>query len=219
MKRTAFAALLFGLVDTAPAGVRADEPKPAAPAAQKREAASAPQKKEAAPATAAKAAPPPDAAIDADQQLDAALEHYYAGRHAQAAASLHALYRALPENDLKRDTAAFFLAESLGQLGLSEGAVEHHVDIVAGRRTPDLVVRSLGALDRLVRAGLYDDNRLIDEVLFGSQFGDLPDEVHDFVEYYQGLGELRRGFGVLGVRRLEALAAEPKGHGKAGYYR
>ena len=68
------------------------------------------------------------------------------------------------------------------------------------------VARSLTALDELLRKGLFDDGRLIDEVLFGSQFGDLPPETAEFVEYYQGLGDLRRGFGPLGTRRFEELA-------------
>ena len=153
-----------------------------------------------------------------DQQFDRALEQYLAKRHAVAAAAFHELFRVMPETELRRDQVEFYLASSLSELGFAEAAVQHHVDIVTGRRSPDLVTRSLGALDDLTRRHLLDEGRLIDEVLFGNQFGDLPGETADFVEYHLGLGELRRGFTALGARRLEELSAGKKHYGwKARY--
>lgn len=200
------------------AGAGPDDPKARPAAARPRGAADAAAQKAAAalqnpPAGAGKALEParPDPEVNVEQRLDQALAAYYAHDYRAAAAALHELFRRTPEGDLKRDTVSYYLADSLARLGFFEAAVAHHMDIVAGRRAPELVGRSLVALERLVRAGRLDEWRLIDDLLFGAIFGDLPPEAHDFVEYYQGLGELRRGFAALGTRRLDELgrAASP----------
>jgi hypothetical protein len=141
-----------------------------------------------------------------ERKLDAALERFYAKDYATSARQLAAIFRALPDSELKRDVAQFHLAAALGHLGFGEAAVEHYFDVIVGRRAPDLVGRALGALDDLVRQSKLDENRVIDRVLFGNQFGDLPAETGQFVEYYQALGELRRGFSEWGTRRLEDLS-------------
>jgi hypothetical protein len=55
-------------------------------------------------------------------------------------------------------------------------------------------------------------------VLFGAQYGDLPTETNEFVEYYQALGELRRGLTVWATQRLENLIKSDSAYGwKARY--
>lgn len=227
-------AVAIGLLGPALPEARADEPRaPAATSPEARKADPAAQKAAAEKAAAALAGKPatttpaagtiPPVAevseLNVEKRLDIALERYYARDYLQAAAALHELYRRIPETDVKRDTVGFYLAEALSALGLHEAAIDHHFDIVNGRRSPDLVARSLTALDQLVRRGQLDDRRLIEGAIFGAQFSsDLQPETAQFVEFHQGLGELRRGFATLGLRRLEELAKSPTYYGWKSQY-
>jgi hypothetical protein len=179
--------------------------KPAAPAVTKQ---GAPAATKPADAAAALAGSESDAALA--HRLDLALERFYARDYAQASGQLFSVLQALPEQDPRRDNADFHLGASLVEMGLVQGGVEHIIDVVSGRRSPDLVAQGLGALDPLMRKGELDEARLIDDVLFGNQYGDLPPDTTDFVEYHQALGELRRGFAEWGTRRLVHLASSPR---------
>ncbi len=162
---------------------------------------------------AALAAPKPQYSPELDRQYDLGLERLYAKDFATAAGRLHAVYRGLPETELKREQAQFHLANALRGMGLVQGATELYIDVITGRRSPELVGRALGVLEELVRAKQLDEQRLIDQVLFGNQFGDLPPDTMEFVQYYQGLGELRRGYHDWGQRRLEELAKSDEYYG------
>jgi hypothetical protein len=140
-----------------------------------------------------------------DKQLDLAIERYYAKDAAEAAPVLLDVYQKLADGDLKKDTAEYYLAGALADLGYVQAAVQLYFDVVASRRAPDLVAQSLDTVAELARRGLVDERRLIDDVLFGNQYGDLPTDTSDFVRFYQALGELRRGFGEWGVRWLDEL--------------
>jgi hypothetical protein len=159
------------------------------------------------------AAGKPTYSPELDKQYDLGLERFFAKDWSTAAARLYAVYRALPESELKRDSAEFHLAGALEGLGLAQGAIEHYMDIVTGRRSPDLVARSLAALDELTRRKQLDEHRLIDNVLFGNQYGDLPPDTAEFVQYYQAIGELRRGYSEWGQRKLEDLAKSDEYYG------
>lgn len=168
--------------------------------------------------TGAHAAPQPSYPPELDRQYDLALERYYAQDFAAAAVRLHAVFRALPETELKRDAVEFHFASALERLGLVQGAIEHYIDVITGRRSPELVGRALGALDDLVRSKRLDEHRLIDHILFGNQYGDLPGPTQEFVQYYQAVGELRRGYDEWGTRRLEELGKSDGYYGMKARY-
>jgi hypothetical protein len=147
------------------------------------------------------------------KKLDLALERFYAHDYKVSTPALYEVFRSLPESELKRDIAEFSFAQALASLGFTQGAVEHFVDIVAARRSPDLVGRSLAQLDEMVRNRRFDERQLIDSVLFGNQFGDLSLETGDFVDYFQALGELQRGYVEWGVQRLEILSKSDRYYG------
>jgi hypothetical protein len=193
---------------TAPTAPPAAGPAPAAAA------------KPAAPATAPPAEPnqPAEAPADADERMDRGLELLNAKKLAQAAAVLRDLYAALPETDLRRDAAAFRLAGALTDLGLVQAGIEYYLEILAGRRSPDLLGKTLGALKPLYERGLIEEWRFLDGVVYGSQYGDLESDVADFVEYLQALGDLRLGFGSWGRARLESLAATDRLYGWRARY-
>jgi hypothetical protein len=194
-------------------------PAPAAPAAAAKSAApsaAAP----AAPAKAAPAAPAPEAVApaDADQRMDRGLELLNAKEKERGAAVLYDLYTALPETDLRRDTAAFRLAGALVDMGFVQAGIEYYLEVLSGRRSPDLLSKTIAALKPLYEKGLVEEWRFLDGIIYGSQYGDLEPEVADFVEYLQALGDLRLGFGPWGRARLETLAASERLYGWRARY-
>ena len=148
-----------------------------------------------------------------EQKLETGLRQEYVKEHYIAAVNLYTVIADAPESELKRDVAEFNFAQALAAIGLSQAAIEYYIDIIEGRRSPEMLGRALGALDELSRQHLLDEDRLIDEVLFGSQYGDLPAETSEFVEYFQALGELRRGLQQWGTARLETLSKKDTPYG------
>jgi hypothetical protein len=138
-------------------------------------------------------------------QLDRAVETLLSKSFGAAAPKLFYVFRTMSEDELQRDVAQFYLAEALRELGFTQAAAEHYIDVATARRSPDMAARALTALDGLYRRGLVEENRLIDDVLFGAQFGGVEPVTQGFVDYLQALGELRRGYGNWGESRLEAL--------------
>ncbi len=190
----------------------------AAPAPAARPAVAPPAPAPAATRAMPAAAPPAEAPADADERMDRGLELLNAKKKEQGAAVLYALYAALPETDLRRDAAAFNLAGALTDLGFVQAGIEYYLEVLTGRRSPDLLGKTLGALRPLYQRGLIEEWRFLDGVVYGSQYGDLEPEVADFVEYLQALGDLRLGFGTWGRARLEALAATDRLYGWRARY-
>ncbi|MCC6809073.1 MAG: hypothetical protein IT381_16715 [Deltaproteobacteria bacterium] len=170
------------------------------------------------PASAEASSEPVMSQAELELRLDRAIETLLGKEHAPAAIALHFVYKAMAEDELKRDVAQYYLAEALRELGYTQAAVEHYIDVVTSRRAPDMVSRALTALDGLARRGLVEEGRLIDDVLFGAQYGELEKTTQGFVEYYQALGELRRGYGNWGEQRLEALFAGDNHYSYAARY-
>lgn len=209
----------------------AASPAPAAPAAAPPRApapAQAPQvapAKPAQPATspAAAAAPPAQAAApvapaDADQRMDRGLELLHAKKKEEGAAVLYDLYAALPETDLRRDAAAFRLAGALVDLGFVQAGIEYYLEVLTGRRSPELLGKTLAELKPLYERGLVEEWRFLDGVIYSAQYGDLGPEVADFIEYLQALGDLRLGFSGWGRSRLEVLSATDRLYGWRARY-
>lgn len=193
---------------------------PAAPAAPAVAAQAPAQAAAATPSNEEKATPPAEveAPADADQRMDRGLELLNAKKTAKGAAVLYDLYTALPETDLRRDTAAFRLAEALVQMGFVQAGIEYYLEVLSGRRSPDLLGKTIAALKPLYEKGLVEEWRFLDGIIYGSQYGDLEPEVADFVEYLQALGDLRLGFGPWGRARLETLAASERLYGWRARY-
>ena len=230
MMRT-FLSLLWLAASPAPAA--APPAGPAAPAptrqtAPTRAAAPVPPP-QAAPAQPAKPAPAPSAApaqqptapvapVDADQRMDRGLELLHAEKLKEGAAALYDLYAALPETDLRRDAAAFRLAGALVDLGFVQAGIEYYLEVLAGRRSPELLGKALAALKPLYERGLVEEWRFLDGVIYSAQYGDLEPEVADFIEYMQALGDLRLGFSAWGRGRLETLATTDRMYGWRARY-
>ena len=189
-------------------------PAPATPAG----AAQPVQPAVAKPATPSPQVAEPVAPADADQRMDRGLELLHAKKKEQGAAVLYGLYTALPETDLRRDAAAFRLAGALVDLGFVQAGIEYYLEILSGRRSPELLGKTLAALKPLYERGLVEEWRFLDGVIYSAQYGDLEPEVADFVEYLQALGDLRLGYSGWGRARLEALAATDRLYGWRARY-
>lgn len=163
---------------------------------------------QAAPADDAPAASPPEAQAPADveQRMDEGLERLASKSWEDAAVTFYGVYRSLPENDLRRDTAAFHLATALARAGFVQAAIEHYLDVLAGRRVPELLGKTLTELKPLYEQHLLDEGRFVDGVLYGNTYSELSPDVADFVEYLQALTDMRRGFSEWGRGRLDVLA-------------
>ncbi len=155
-----------------------------------------------------RALPPPVAGTDdSDRRMDFGLERLEAKDYQRAAATFYGVYAILPESDLRRDLAAYDLAKALVGLGFVQAGVEHYVGIVEGRHVPDLVNKSLVDLVPMYSDHKVDRDRLVEAVLYGNQYSDLPPSIADFVEYQQALTDIRHGFLDWGRPRMTALAA------------
>ena len=192
----------------APAAVPAAQATPARPAKP-------------APALGADPTEPPTAPVapaDADQRMDRGLELLHAKAEEKGAAVLYGLYAALPETDLRRDAAAFRLAGALVDLGFVQAGIEYYFEVLSGRRSPELLGKTLAALKPLYERGLVEEWRFLGGMIYSAQYGDLEPEVADFVEYLQALGDLRLGFSAWGRGRLETLAATEHMYGWRARY-
>jgi hypothetical protein len=144
---------------------------------------------------------------DTGRRMDFALERLDAKDYERAAAGFHAVWSALPESDVRRDLAGFELAKALVGLGMTQAGVEHYIDVVEGRHAQDIVAKSLTELKPLYDNKQLDRDRLVEHVIYGNQYVDLPEETADWVEYLQALTDIRHGFSDWGRARMTALAA------------
>ncbi|MGA2451033.1 MAG: hypothetical protein ABTD50_20415 [Polyangiaceae bacterium] len=161
---------------------------------------------------------PSVAPADTNERIDRGLEKLRSGDPKTAAALFYAVYQTVPLIDSRRDLASYHLAVSLAGLELTQAAVEHYLEIVAGRRTPELMDEALSALKQLYERRLVGDGKFAEDVLYGAQFTGLSPEVADFVEYMQALTDIRHGFLKWGRARLEVLARSNRSHSFSARY-
>ena len=137
--------------------------------------------------------------------MDVGLLRLHATNYKDAATAFYGVYQSLPLSDSRRDLASFHLAGALLELGLTQAAVEHYLEIVSSRRAPELMDKSLTALKPLYEKRLVSEGRFVEGVFYEGQYTDLSPEVADFVEYLQSLTDIRHGFSKWGRARLEVL--------------
>jgi hypothetical protein len=155
---------------------------------------------------------------EASAKMDMGLELLADHSYDKSAATFYGVFSTLPDSDLRRDAAAFHLAESLVPLGFVQAAAEHYFGVVSRRRAPEFVNKSLIELKPLYENHEIDRDRLVEGVLYGNQYGEVSPEVADFVEYLQALTEVRHGFVEWGHARMEALAKAKKSYSYYAMY-
>lgn len=147
----------------------------------------------ASPATAAATPPPAPPASKADpKQFDAALKEYFGGSTEDAARDLYAYVEGSPTTDENHAWAEYFLARTLVDLGLRQAGATYLAKVARERSNPQVLPRALEALHRLTE--VPHDEFLIDQQTFGSlDLGFLPPDVENYVNYEQGLYDLKVG--------------------------
>ena len=116
------------------------------------------------------------------------------------------------QDDEKHESAQYFLAASLENLNLYHGAVEYYVQVAGTRRTPRLLPRAVAALERIALERPIDEDLVLRDLIGDSDFGgNLTSGLDDFVSYWQGVTNLRRGLASWASERLERI-------GREGYY-
>ena len=111
----------------------------------------------------------------------------------------------------KYEPAQFFLAQALEKLGYIHGAVEYYFQVAHNRRTPELLPRAIRALERLSLTQAIDEALILRDLLGDTDFGDLSGDLADFVYYWQGVTNLRRGLDVWASERFDKIR-------RRGYY-
>jgi hypothetical protein len=91
------------------------------------------------------------------------------------------------------DTAQHLLSIDLAKLGLSHAALTIEALVVQDRTRPELVPEALANLERWTRDVPHDETRLEEELLHGTDFGNLDGPGKAFVLYQQGALDLKLG--------------------------
>lgn len=119
-------------------------------------------------------------------------------------------------DDPRYDRGLRLVAGASEGLGLYFAASMIYREIAQVRRNMELVPEAVKGLERIVNAGIYDEDTLITSFIAAEEFGDLPEDIQSFVDYFQGLDLARRGefdwaevrFSRLPEKQLYAAKAE-----------
>jgi hypothetical protein len=133
------------------------------------------------------------------------------GEYVQAARLCWKYISRASPGDSKYESAQFFLAQSLQKLGFTHGSVELYFQVANNRRTPELLPRSIKALEAISLEHPFDEGMIIRDLIGDTDFGDLPGALADFVYYWQGMTNLRRGLGAWASERFTKIS-------RRGYY-
>jgi TolA-binding protein len=144
-----------------------------------------------APAEAESAAA--DEAVD-PEIFDMAVEDFYDGRYPEAAAGFWGYIHYGETSAENYEWAQYFLAECLRKLGLWHGSVMYYYTVARTRQRPEILPDALGRLEAISRRRPYAEALILEDLLYDSEFGFLPTQLNDWVQYVQGLYDYRNGF-------------------------
>jgi hypothetical protein len=111
----------------------------------------------------------------------------------------------------KYESSQFFLAQSMEKLGFIHGSVEYYFQVANNRRSPELLPRAIKALETISLAHPFDEGMIIRDLIGDTDFGQLPNDLADFVAYWQGMTNLKRGLGAWSSERFNKI-------NRRGYY-
>jgi hypothetical protein len=139
-----------------------------------------------APAPAAAAAKPsiPPAPPDT---FEKALSSHYAGDYVEAARRFYWYIATSPQTADNYPWAQYFLGLDLNKLGFTQAAMLYLATVARERAKPEILPLSLREIEQMTKEGPYDEDLIIRELLYGTDFGRIPEDSVDFVEYYRGL--------------------------------
>jgi hypothetical protein len=167
---------------------------------------------QAAPVAAAEAEA--QAAPEAVQQeldpsiFDDALSAYHKQDWSEAATLFFGYLKFGGPNAENREWAQFFLADSLASLGLWHAAVHYYSIVAKTRSRPEILPQALARLEAISRQRPIDELLVFGDVIYDSEFGTLPQNLIDFVNYIQGLLDYRNEFVRWGDRHFAAITTD-----------
>jgi len=128
------------------------------------------------------------------EALGPALEDLQAGRWEKAAQGFWQFRQGKAAHEEGMALAGFGLARALLCLGLRQAATEYFVDIVRDSLDLDLSIRALAELEAISRQEAFDEETIVEQLLYEKEFSALPDPLNDFVHYYQAWMDYRNGY-------------------------
>lgn len=133
------------------------------------------------------------------------VEQLQAERYDLAAqAAWHYLQASTPE-DARYDRALRLMARSSEKLGLSYASSLWYLAIAKGRRDAALIPEAIEGLRRIIDAGIYDEDTLVNYFLAVEDFPKLNTELDSFIHYIQGLHNMRQGLYGWAKKRFQQI--------------
>jgi len=90
--------------------------------------------------------------------------------------------------------AEFCLAEAARAMGLKQLATEYYADLARSSMDPQIAIYALQALENITREAVFDEKTIVEELVYEMEFGSIPPDLGNFVQYYQALMALRSGY-------------------------
>ena len=164
----------------------------------------------AAPA-AALAASNSSAGKQTQKPFAAAKDAFARGDFERAAALCWQFLSTSDKNAEKYESAQFYLASSLEQLGLYHAAVAYYFQVANTRRNPELLPRTVRALEGIALEHPIDEDLVLRDLVADTDFGRMAEQEGDFIYYWQGVSNLHRGLHEWVNERFDRV-------GRVGYY-
>lgn len=149
--------------------------------------------------------------------FDDALDDFYTKRYVDAATGFWSYLRNANPADDKYEWSQFFLGESLRELGLTHAAVQYYYLVAKTRSRPEILPLALERLEQLTRGRPFDEILLYEDLLYDSEFGFLPENLANWVQYVQGYYDYRNDFVEWGNRHFDQIKVTSPYYLKALY--
>jgi hypothetical protein len=201
-------ALVCAVADNAQAapGDKAADKKPAAAKTDKKAPDKQAKKKKAAPVASA------GPAVSPDKLFARAKEAISKEEWSKAADLCFRFLATASKGAEKYEAAQLFLAVALHKLGFYHGAVEYYFQVANTRRSPALLPRAIRALEEIGLHKPIDEGLVLRDLIGDTDFGSsLPRDLADYVYYWQGMTNLRRGLHLWANERFHRIR-------RIGYY-
>jgi len=171
-----------------PAVVQAQGPSPAPSSPPAKAAAPG-----AAPADPAKPAEPPKKKPVPDSVFEGGVRAFNSGSYGKAAGEFHKYILGNEPAARFYDWSEYYLGRSLRAAGLAHAGDEYLYNVAKTRGRAEIVPDALRGLEEDIRLGAYDEELLVKDLIAGSEFADAPADIQAFVQFYQGMADLRDG--------------------------
>ena len=149
--------------------------------------------------------------------FDNALEYFYAKKYADAASGFWSYLRTANPADDKYEWSQYFLAESMRELGFTHAAVQYYYLVAKNRTTPQILPMALERLEAISRTRPFDDLLLYEDLLYDSEFGFLPENLSNWVQFVQGYYDYKNDFIEWGNRHFDQVKTDSPYYLKALY--